>query len=323
LNPPYGLPGRGRTLSGVPSIAYLGPEGTFTEQAARAMPEAQGARLVPVDGVVTAIEATRTGETDATCVPVENSVEGSVAATLDALADPDGAALVAVRETVLPVRFSVLVRPGTRAEDVQTVATHPHAAAQVRSWLAAHLPATKLITTYSTAAAAVAVCDGEADAAVAAPVAATHYPLAALATDVGDLPDAVTRFLLLCRPAPPPRPTGADRTSLVAVTADRTGALLEVLAEFALRGINLSRIESRPTKGRLGEYQFFLDCDGHVSDARVGDALAALHRRCSRVRFLGSYPRADGKPTPAAAGSTDADFSTAAGWLAGLLHGRP
>jgi len=312
----------GRTLGAVPSIAYLGPKGTFTEQAVRALPESDGARLVPMDGVIAAIEATRSGETDAACVPVENSVEGSVAATLDALADPDSPPLIAVCETVLPVRFSVLVRPGTPADAVRTVATHPHAAAQVRGWLGQNLPDAKLITTYSTAAAAVAVCDGEADAAITAPVAATHYPLEALASEVADLPDAVTRFLLLRRPEPPPPPTGADRTSLVAVTTDRTGALLEVLAVFALRGINLSRIESRPTKGRLGEYQFFLDCDGHIAEARVGDALAALHRRCTRVRFLGSYPRADGRPTMAAAGGADADFDAATAWLAGLLQGR-
>lgn len=310
-----------RTLSDVSLIAYLGPQGTFTEQAARALPESGEARLVPMDGVIAAIEATRAGETDAACVPVENSVEGSVAATLDALADPDAAPLVAIREIVLPVRFSVLVRRGTPLDEVRAVATHPHAAAQVRGWLARHLPAAKLITTYSTAAAAVAVCDGEADAAVTAPMAAAYYPLESVATEVADQPDAVTRFLLLRRPGPLAPPTGSDRTSLVAVTPDRAGALHDVLAEFTLRGINLSRIESRPTRGRLGEYMFFLDCDGHVADARVGDALAALHRRCTRVRFLGSYPRADGKPTPASPGSTDEDFRAATSWLAGLLDG--
>jgi prephenate dehydratase len=303
------------------TIAFLGPNGTFTEQAALTLPEAAGARLVPMDGVPAAFHAVRSGLADAACVPVENSVEGSVTTTMDALADPDTDPLVAVRETVLPVRFSVLVRPGTTAADVQSVATHPHAAAQVSGWLARHLPQAKLVTTYSTSTAAVAVCDGEADAAVTAPVAATRYPLQELATEVADLPDAMTRFLLVRRPVAPPAPTGADRTSLVAVTADRTGALLEVLAEFALRGINLSRIESRPTKERLGEYQFFLDCDGHIADAGVAQALAALHRRCVRVRFLGSYPRASGPPAlpdPDA----DADFLAADAWVAGLEQGR-
>lgn len=305
------------------SIAFLGPKGTFTEQATRTLPESDQARLLPMEGVPAAFDAVRGGRADAACVPVENSVEGSVTTTLDALADPEAEPLVAVRETVLPVRFSVLVRPGTAAEAVQSVATHPHAAAQVRGWLATHLPQAKLVTTYSTAAAAVAVCDGDVDAAVTAPVAATHYPLAVLASDVTDLPDAMTRFLLLRRPTTPPPPTGADRTSLVAVTADRTGALLEVLTEFALRGINLSRIESRPTKERLGQYQFFLDCDGHIAEARIRDALAALHRRCARVRFLGSYPRVSGAPTAPEQGFTDIDFDTAADWVAGLRRGRP
>lgn len=300
-------------------MAFLGPKGTFAEQAARALAGAEPVKLVPAEGVTAAIRSARAGETDAACVPVENSVEGSVAVTLDELADADAPPLVAVRETVLAVRFHVLVRPGTAAADVRAVATHPHAAAQVRGWLAEHLPNAKLVTTYSTAAAAVAVCDGEADAAVTAPVAALHYPLQVLARDVADLPDAVTRFLLLRRPGPPPPPTGADRTSLVAFTADRAGALLEVLVEFAQRGINLTRIESRPTKGRLGEYQFFLDCEGHVAEARVGEALAALHRRCTRVRFLGSYPRADGAPTPPPTGQSDADFAAATAWLDSLL----
>jgi prephenate dehydratase len=304
----------------VARIGYLGPAGTFTEQAARSLPEASGAELVPADGVHAAIGTVRAGEADAACVPVENSVEGSVTATLDALVDDPP--LVAVREVVLPVRFSVLVRPGTTAGAVRTVTTHPHAAAQVRGWLAANLPNATVLATSSTAAAAVAVANGEADAAVTAPVAALHYPLDVLANDVADVPDAVTRFLLVRPPGPPPAPTGADRTSLVVVTEDRTGALMEVLTEFAVRGVNLTRIESRPAKGRLGEYRFFLDCDGHVADARVGDALAALHRRCPQLRFLGSYPRANGGPAVVAPGAADEDFAAAAGWLGEIRAGR-
>jgi prephenate dehydratase len=301
-------------------IAYLGPEGTFTEQALRGMPEANGAELVPADGVGAALDAVRQGQADAACVPVESSVEGSVAATLDSLAE--GKPLVAVREAVLPVRFAILVRPQTSAGEVRTVITHPHAAAQVKGWLAANLPDATVLAAYSTAAAALAVSRGEADAAVSAPVAAQHYPLRAMATGVADVPDAVTRFLLVRPPGELLAPTGADRTSLVAVTEDRSGALLQVLAEFAVRGINLSRIESRPTKGRLGEYQFFLDCDGHIADARIGEALAAVHRRCVGVRFLGSYPRAGGEPAAVAAGSSDTDFETAQAWLADVRSGR-
>ncbi|MGH4015001.1 MAG: prephenate dehydratase [Pseudonocardiaceae bacterium] len=297
------------------ATAYLGPEGTFTEQAALLL--ASGDRLCPAESVPAAIAALRAGAVDGACVPVENSVEGSVPATLDAMAEAEP--VLAVAETVLPIRFSVLVRPGTTAADVRTVATHPHAAAQVRGWVAEHLPAAVSVLTASTSAAAVAVRDGEADAAVCAPVAVQHYPLAELATGVHDVGDAQTRFLLLRYPGTLPPPTGADRTSLVAVAADRPGALLEVLAEFALRGINLTRIESRPMKGRLGEYRFFLDCEGHVAEDAVGDALAQLHRRCTSVRFLGSYPRSNGgsRPGPDAAG-----FTAARQWITAVRAGK-
>jgi prephenate dehydratase len=226
--------------------------------------------------------------------------------------------VLAVAETVLPIQFSVLVRPGTGSADVRTVATHPHAAAQVRCWLGTHLSEAATVLTDSTSAAAVAVLEGRFDAAVCAPVALRHYPLAELATGVHDKDDAKTRFLLLRRPGAVPAPTGVDRTSLVAMAVDRPGALLEVLAEFALRGINLTRIESRPMKARLGEYQFFLDCEGHVAQDAVGDALAELHRRCTWVRFLGSYPRI-GTPRP---GPDPAGFVAAREWLLAVRAGR-
>jgi prephenate dehydratase len=300
--------------------AYFGPEGTFTEQAARHLVDAVGDELVPLDTVPAALAAVRTGDVDAACVPVENSVEGAVTATMDALVDGDP--LIVMAEFVLPIRFSVLVRPGTAAADVTTVASHPHALAQVRGWLGVNLPAARQVAATSTAAAAVAVAAGQFDAAVTAPVAASHYPLAVLAGDVADVPDAATRFLLLRRPGVLPDPTGADRTSLVAITADRTGALADLLVELAERGINLTRIESRPTKGRLGEYRFYFDVDGHIAEARLGDAVAALRRRCTSVRFLGSYPKADGRPTTPAPGTTDDDFRAAADWVAALREGR-
>jgi prephenate dehydratase len=295
--------------------SYLGPEGTFAEQAARVL--TPGDELRSAMSVHAAIAALRTGEVDAACVPVENSVEGSVPATLDAMAA--GQPVLAVAEAVLPIRFSVLVRPGTGAADVRTVATHPHAAAQVRTWVSTHLPSAATVLTPSTSAAAVAVLDGQADAAVCAPVAVRHYPLTELATGVHDQGDAETRFLLLRHPGAVPPPTGTDRTSLVVVAAHRPGALLEVLAEFALRGINLTRIESRPMRSKLGEYQFFLDCEGHVAEDAVGDALAELHRRCIWVRFLGSYPRIGGVSRP---GPDPAGFTAAREWLTAVRAGR-
>src|ERR687894_2259163 len=295
--------------------SYLGPEGTFAEQAAHVL--APGDELRSAVSVHAAIAALRTGEVDSACVPVENSVEGSVPATLDAMAQ--GQPVLAVAEAVLPIQFSVLVRPGTGAADVRTVATHPHAAAQVQTWVCTHLPSAATVLTPSTSAAAVAVLDGQADAAVCAPVAVRHYPLTELATGVHDQGDAETRFLLLRHPGAVPPPTGTDRTSLVAVAAHRPGALLEVLAEFALRGINLTRIESRPMKAKLGEYQFFLDCEGHVAEDAVGDALAELHRRCTWVRFLGSYPRIGAASHP---GPDPAGFTAAREWLTSVRAGR-
>lgn len=301
-------------------IAYFGPQGTFTEQAAASLADTAADELIAVETVPQALAAVRSGDVDAACVPVENSVEGAVNATMDALVDGDP--LVAVAEHVLPIRFSVLVRPGTRAADVHTIASHPHALAQVTDWVRRHLPDARPVAFTSTAAAAVAVASGEFDAAVTAPVAATHYPLVAFATDVADVADAATRFLLLRRPGPLPPPTGADRTSLVAITADRTGALADLLVELAERGINLTRIESRPTKGRLGEYRFFFDVDGHIAEARLGDAVAALRRRCTSVRFLGSYAKADGRPSPPTPGTTDDDFQAAADWVAHVRKGK-
>ncbi|WP_436493108.1 prephenate dehydratase [Actinokineospora sp. HUAS TT18] len=303
----------------MPRTAYFGPQGTFTEQAARGFDER--AELVPLPTIPEAVAALRAGDVDFACVPIENSVEGAVSATMDTLAVAEP--VVAVGEYVLPIRFSLLVRPGAVAADIKTVASHPHALAQVRTWLGRHLPDARQLAATSTAAAAVGVLDGEFDAAITAPVAATHYPLTVLAGDLADEPDAVTRFLLLTRPGKIPAPTGADRTSVIVIVAHRPGELAAMLTELALRGINLSRIESRPLRARFGEYRFYLDFDGHVSEARVGDALAALHRRSQEVRFLGSYPKADGAASVAAPGTLDSDYDASAAWIATLRGEEP
>jgi len=309
-----------RTAARVPAVryAYLGPEGTFAEAALRTIPEVERGVTLPQRTVPAAIAAVRAEDADAAVVPIENSVEGSVASTLDELAT--GAPLQIVREILLPVIFSLLVRPGTQADAVKTVATHPHAEAQTRRWLRDHLPAAEVVFTGSTAGAAMAVGRGEYDAAVAAPIAGVHAKLTPLADDIADNPGAVTRFVLLTRPGPPPGRTGRDKTSLVAfIRDDHTGALLEVLTEFAVRGVNLTRIESRPTGELLGRYCFSVDCEGHVADARVGDALAALHRICADVRYLGSYPRAGtGGNTPLPPGRDDIAFTAAADWVRAL-----
>ena len=309
-------------MPGVPParFAYLGPAGTFTEAALRTLPAAARGELYPMPTVAAALDAVRIGEVDSAVVPFENSIEGSVSTTLDELAAGDP--LQVVREILLPVSFALLARPGMSLGRVRTVATHPHAEAQCRRWLAATLPDVSMTLVSSTAEAARLVGEGVHDAAVSAPVAAGHYGLTSLVDDVQDNEDAVTRFVVVSRPGPLAAPTGADRTTLVAYIADdHPGALLEILTEFAVRGVNLTRIESRPTGSGLGRYCFSVDAEGHVADARVGEALSALRRVCADVRFLGSYPRADEIPPTTKPGVSDADFADAADWLARLRKG--
>src|SRR3954471_18173193 len=301
-------------------FAYLGPEGTFAEAAlSRAVPASEGRRS-PQPSVAAALAAVRSGDADAALVPMENSVEGSVAATLDGLAD--GAPLVIPREVVLPVTMTLVARAGTTLADVRSLASHPHALAQSARWIAEHLPQLTPLPTTSTATAAAAVAAGEFDAAVCAPIAAERYGLATLAPDIAAFPSADTPFVVVEQPGRLPAPTGNDKTSLVAVVGDRTGALLELLREFSVREISLTRIESRPTRERIGTYSFSLDCEGHIADRRVGEALAALHRACDDLRFLGSYPRADertNRPVPPVA--EDPAFAEAEAWLTRVRAG--
>jgi len=304
----------------VARIGYFGPQGTFTEQAVRQLADPATDEFVPYPTTPAVVAAVRAGEVDRGCVPVENSVEGAVPATMDALALGDP--VVAVAEYVLPVQFTLLAREGTGLDEIRTVASHPHALAQVRGWLETNLPKATAIATSSTSAAAKEVLAGQFDAAVSAPVAVMHYPLIELVKGLGDVKDAKTRFLLVAKPGTVPAPTGADRTSLVAVTPNEVGALSNVLHELALREINLTRLEARPTKELFGTYRFYLDVEGHIAERRIGDALAALHRRCIEVRFLGSYPRTDNEPTAVKSPTTDADFDAAAEWLAAIRRGE-
>jgi prephenate dehydratase len=309
-------------VPGIPPgrLGYLGPPGTFCEAALRTLPVATRADCVPYVSVAEALDAVRSGEVAAAMVPFENSVEGSVSTTLDELAT--GEPLRVTAEVLLPVTFDVLVRPGVGLGDVRTVATHPHAEAQCRKWLRANVSGAVVHPAPSTADAAASVAAGSYDAAIASPLAAGTYGLHAAARDVGDTEGAVTRFVLTGPPHPPAPPTGADRTTLVAFIAeDHPGALLELLTEFAVRGVNLTRIESRPTGAGIGRYCFSIDCEGHVADARVGEALSALRRICADVRFLGSYPRADGAAPTLRTGVADEDFRDAAAWLASLRDG--
>lgn len=308
-------------------IAFLGPEGTFTEAALLAMAAAgllpadgpDEVRRLPMDSTPAALDAVRGGAAEFACVPIENSIDGSVMSTLDSLAI--GSPLQVFAETTLDVAFSIVVRPGPETaagtDGVRTLAAFPVAAAQVRRWVDANLAGVQLRPAYSNADAARQVAEGQVDAAVTSPLAATRWGLVVLADGIVDEPNARTRFLLIGPPGPPPARTGADRTSVVLRIDNAPGALLAALAEFGIRGIDLTRIESRPTRTELGTYLFFIDCVGHIDDDAVAEALKALHRRCADVRYLGSWP------TGSAAGVVPPPADEATRWLERLREGEP
>ncbi|MFM8156195.1 MAG: prephenate dehydratase [Actinomycetes bacterium] len=297
-------------------IAFLGPRGSFAEAALRTLAISDTAELIAAASVQAALDAARDGSVDCALVPIENSVEGSVSVTLDELAN--GEPLVIIDEAVLAVSFSLVVRPGTALSDVTRIATHPHAAAQVRGWISANLPDAVMLPALSTAAAAQGLLDPSCgyDAAVAQRIVTELYEVEAIADGIEDTADAITRFVLVQRPGAIPAPTGADKTTLsLFIRHDQPGALLAILTEFAVRGVNLTRIESRPTRKQLGDYYFSVDIEGHVNDARVSEALMGLHRVCLDVRYMGSYPRHDGKAPVLRDGVTDGDFAEAQEWL--------
>ncbi|MEC4015813.1 prephenate dehydratase [Streptomyces sp. H27-D2] len=300
---------------------YLGPEGTFTEAALRTLPEAATRELMPMVSVPAALDAVRNGEAGGALVPIENSVEGGVTATLDELAT--GAPLMIYREVLLPIAFALLVRPGVKLSDVKTVTGHPVAQPQVRKWLAANLPDALWESSASNADGARLVQEGRYDAAFAGEFAAVTYGLHPLVTEIHDAQNATTRFVLAGRPARPAARTGADKTSVVIwLGDDHPGALLELLQEYAARGVNMMRIESRPTGQGIGRYCFSIDCEGHITDRRVGEALMGLKRICPQLRFLGSYPRADKVRPEVRVGTSDVAFTEASDWLTRCLDGR-
>ncbi len=294
---------------------YYGPVGTFTHQALLTLP-ALPDEPSPYATVGQALQAVRDGDVAAALVPIENSVEGGVSATLDNLAY--GEPLRIIREVVLPVQFTLFARNGTQLHDVRRVLTHPHAAAQCRDWLAHSLPHAIITEGGSTAAAAAEVADPHSrfDAAICAQVAGELHGLSPPAKDIADNPDAVTRFVLVSRPGAVGPASGADKTTMVLfMRDDHPGALLEILEQFASRGVNLCRIESRPTKKSLGDYCFSVDAEGHIDDARLAEAIMGLHRVCRDVVFLGSYPRADLTEPIIREGTSNEEYAAAETWL--------
>jgi len=299
------------------SVAFLGPEGTFTAEAARtAFPALERVAMPSIPDV---IDAVRAGTTTLGVIPIENAIEGSVNLTLDELAF--GAEGAWIRgEVTLPISMNLLGRAGTTLAQVTVVRTHPVALGQSRRWLRAHLPAVETQVCSSTAEAARQIAEG-ADPGVAAlgpSFAAQHYGLEVLAADVQDFDDNATRFVVLGPSMA--AATGADRTSIVVTFGeDRPGLLLRVLQEFALRGINLTKVESRPTKRRLGQYALFIDVAGHPGQPRVAEALRSVHRHVEQLRVLGSYPRADGVVDVAGPQDDERAYTRSTEWFGQLM----
>lgn len=268
-------------------FAYLGPVGTFTEAALKKI-TCDSDILIPYANVTAALNAVRSGDAQFALVPIENSVEGVVARTLDELATGDP--LTIAGEVTLPVAFALMAKPGTT--NIVRIGTHPHAESQCRAYIAKNYPHAEIVPTNSTSAAAELVGKGELDAAIASTAAATHFGLEILAENIGDNTGAVTRFISAQKPGWIPEPTGHDRTSMaIFIDIDHAGALLEILQVFAKNSVNLTFIQSRPTGRELGHYHFIIDVEGHINDPAVGDSVAELREICDDIRFLGSYPR--------------------------------
>jgi len=302
--------------------SFLGPVGTFTELALAQVPEANGAVWNSVVSVADALNDVVQGRAHRAVVPVESSVEGGVSATLDALATIDGLRIYG--EYLVPVNFNLVARPGVKLSQVKTISAHPVAYAQVRDWLGANLPKhTHLPATSNAAAAAELLTSDVADAAISTTHITDHYAVKVLAKNIADNKHAQTRFIQVGLPEKQPTPTGSDKTSIIIeLPTDRPGTLLEMLEQFAARGVNLTRIESRPIGDRLGRYRFNVDAEGHIQDQALGEALAGLYRFSPRVMFLGSYPRADKLQSKPNGNNSNAEYGTAAAWLKGLRAGH-
>lgn len=313
------------TLSRVSTTAkysYLGPEGTFTWEALRLVPEAESAEWVSVANVGEALDDVVNARSDYAMIAMENSIEGGVSATQDALAElPE---LRIIGEYLVPVRFALVAAPGVTLDQVTALAAHPVAYAQCRRWLEKNLPSHTHVPSASNVKAAEEALEGSSVQAAIAPVSISErLEVSVLADEIGDNPAAETRFVLVRRGGAVPERTGADKTSIIAeLPDDGPGRLLEMLEQFATRGVNMSLLESRPIGDAMGRYRFVIDLDGHIHDERVADALMGLRRFSPNVIFLGSYPRANGHRPEVETRYTDDAFVDARSWLANVAEGR-
>lgn len=304
-------------VRGARRVGFLGPQGTFTEQALLTQGDLAALELVPLGSIPDVFAATTAGEVDLGFVPVENAIEGSVTVTLDLLSFETD--LLIQREVVLPVQLNLLGVPGAALEGIKTVMSFPHATAQCRGFIAGELAGVTTQATNSTSDAArlLAESGDPTVAAIGTARAAELYGLEILATDIADHPENATRFVVVATSGVP-APTGHDKTSIVVFQrADAPGSLLAILQEFAARSINLSKLESRPAKTGLGDYCFLIDLEGHVDDELVADALRDLKSKQADVKFLGSFPAA-GEHGDEIRRDADVAWRRADEWVAGL-----
>jgi prephenate dehydratase len=299
------------------SIAFLGPPGTFTEEALLSQPALIRAQLIPLPTIGEVLGAVDAGQVEAGFVPIENSIEGTVAVTLDHLVFESE--LLIQAEAVLDIHLHLLAPAGTAVADVRRVISFPHASAQCRRFVREVLSGAEVVASNSTAEAArlVGTEATPGTAAIAPMLSGQLYGLEAIAERIEDYGDNQTRFLLVA-PGAVPAPTGHDRTSIVCFQqADHPGSLHEMLSHFSARSLNLTKIESRPTKQGLGDYCFVIDLEGHVADEVVGDCLRELHAGQAGVKFLGSYPAA-GPGGAEVRAAISARRQAADSWLSGV-----
>jgi len=297
----------------VPDVAFFGPAGTFTEEALLSQPDLADRPRVPYPSIGDVLTAVDAGDCEVGVVPIENSIEGSVSVTLDTLAFERD--LLIQREVDLPISLGLFVKPGTKVAEVRTVLSYPHAAAQCRDYLRRKLPEAAFVAANSTADAAATVARSKRtdQAAIGNRLAAQLHGLKVVASDIEDHPENQTRFVVVGDGIP--APTGHDKTTIVCFQrADRPGSLLAMLQEFAARAINLTKLESRPTKQSLGDYCFFMDFEGHVGDELVADCLRTLAAKVAHVKYLGSYPVA-GIDAPARRSAATKAWRDAGRWV--------
>ena len=272
-------------------IGILGPEGTFSETAAMLWLK-EGGRIENFaikyyETIFDVSESILKKEVNYGIVPIENSLEGSVGDTLDVLSSENADEMQIVGEVLVPIRICLLFN-GSFPE-IKKIVSHHHALAQCKQFIRERLKGVALKYVDSTASAAKLAAQSEEIAALASAEAAKMYGVNILAEDVQDK-DSVTRFVVLSSSGIKAAPTGKDKTSILLYVKERPGALYEVLGEFALRGLNLTKIESRPSKRALGDYMFYIDCEGHLEEAEIKEALKGVEKKAAMLKILGTYP---------------------------------